>query len=111
MLDMDPDIAHQQLIEARKKRDNHAAPDIEIMGTKRRSGISARKTEMLVAVLDVVYGLKEYWPLSDRQIHYGLLNNPPLRNNSKGSHEAGMATTKEATAIFATFSLGRDWMA
>ena len=30
-----------------------------------------------------VYGKRDYWPLSDRSIHYDLLNDPPLRHAGK----------------------------
>jgi hypothetical protein len=32
----------------------------------------------------IVLAQKPYWPLSDRSIHYSLLNDPPLRNLNKG---------------------------
>jgi hypothetical protein len=31
----------------------------------------------------VINSREEFWPISDRQIHYALLNNPPLRHSSK----------------------------
>jgi hypothetical protein len=33
----------------------------------------------------IVFKLKEYWPLSDRSIHYEVLNDPPLRNANDSS--------------------------
>jgi hypothetical protein len=38
---------------------------------------------MLDAVKLVINSRRKYWPLSDRQIHYWLQNNPPLRHASK----------------------------
>src|SRR5262249_26879131 len=35
------------------------------------------------AILRVTHRLRGFWPLSDRQIHYQLLNAPPLRHASK----------------------------
>lgn len=87
-LDINPEIAHRQLIQAREERSRDIPPAIEINGEKRRSSISPRKEELLNAALKVVSDLKPFWPLSVRQIHYGLLNNPPLRNSSKGSQRA-----------------------
>lgn len=85
MLDVDPNLAYSQLIKQREVRDTDAPPAIKITGTKIRSVISSRKQEMLAAVIEVVQSLKDYWPLSDRHIHYGLLNNPPWRNSSTGN--------------------------
>ena len=83
LLDIDPELAHRQLIEERDTRDRHRPDPIEIVGSKRRSPISAAKRPMLDAAIKVIEGLKPYWPLTVRQIHYGLLNNPPLRHASK----------------------------
>ena len=38
---------------------------------------------MLDAAIAVIDSREKFWPLSDRQIHYALLNNPPLRHASK----------------------------
>ncbi len=38
---------------------------------------------MLETALTVIDANRIYWPLSVRQIHYRLLNNPPLRHSSK----------------------------
>jgi hypothetical protein len=84
MLDVDPDIAHEQLVTQRETMDRDAPPSIIITGTKHRSKISDRKKPFLDASLAVIDGLKAYWPVTVRQVHYGLLNNPPLRNSSTG---------------------------
>lgn len=52
------------------------------LGTlKKRAKITT--TQFLNAVIRVVNDNKEYWPLTDRRIHYLLLNNPPLRHDKK----------------------------
>lgn len=38
---------------------------------------------LLDAIKKVIADLKKFWPLTDRQIHYPLLNDPPLRHSSK----------------------------
>jgi hypothetical protein len=48
-----------------------------------RSQISHQKSAMVDSVIKIVNNLREYWPLTDRTIHYGLLNNPPLMNLSR----------------------------
>ena len=54
-------------------------PDyITVPGYKNVESVSESQSELLEAVQDVVARLREYWPLSIRQIHYQLLNDPPL---------------------------------
>lgn len=50
----------------------------EVLGTKTVRRITAKKQQFLDAITGVVEELKEFWPLTVRQIHYNLLNNPPL---------------------------------
>lgn len=88
LLDLDPELAYQRLLSHRRERDRVAPPRIVIIGKKRRCEISERKCEMLQAAAQVIHGLDEYWPLSVRQVHYGLLNNPPRRNKSTGKRYA-----------------------
>jgi len=56
---------------------------IDLGGYRGRSQISAAKQPFLAAIKAVIEDLRDFWPLSDRQIHYGLLNNPPLIHASK----------------------------
>ena len=56
---------------------------IRIDGPKRRKRISAAKRPMLDAAIVVIEERRDYWPLTVRQIHYGLLNDPPLKHASK----------------------------
>src|SRR5262249_20612168 len=56
---------------------------ITIVGTKRRAKISKAKEPFLDAILRALKERADYWPLSDRQIHYALLNHPPLIHASK----------------------------
>jgi hypothetical protein len=88
LLDIDPDLALNTLISHRHDRVRYAPPQIKITGQKTRSQISERKQEFLRAAMDVVEQLKPYWPVTVRQVHYGLLNNPPLRNSSRGIQRA-----------------------
>jgi hypothetical protein len=54
---------------------------MKIEGEKRRFQIKGNKP-LLDAALKIIDVLQDYWPLSDRQIHYQLLNNPPLKNRN-----------------------------
>jgi hypothetical protein len=45
--------------------------------------ISKRRMPFLDAVAQVIDDNRAYWPLTARQIHYRLLNDPPLKDSSK----------------------------
>jgi hypothetical protein len=51
---------------------------IEIDGSKHVEQIAPNRMEFLNAASAVIEELKDYWPLSIRQVHYRLLNDPPL---------------------------------
>jgi hypothetical protein len=50
---------------------------------RRRAEISPAKQPMLEAAKQVLNKYKEFWPFTIRQLHYRLLNNPPLRHAGK----------------------------
>jgi hypothetical protein len=56
---------------------------LELPDRRSRKRISHLKQEMFDAVLRAIEERREFWPLSDRQIHYVLLNEPPLRNTRR----------------------------
>jgi hypothetical protein len=79
----DPEEAHQQLVQYRAKV---ARVEVEvgvIEGHKHRALITEAKRPFLDAIKSILDRLRDYWPLSDRQIHYQLLNDPPLIHASK----------------------------
>jgi ParB-like nuclease family protein len=57
----------------------------EIDGSKQIDKISANRKEFLNAAIKVISELEDFWPLSVRQIHYRLLNNPPLKSTPERS--------------------------
>lgn len=78
--------AHAALRRHRRERSDRAVADAVTMDqgeARRRSDISAAKQPMLDAVVKVLDGLSEFWPLSLRTVHYNLLNDPPLRHAKK----------------------------
>lgn len=79
-LQVDPDIAYQQLCFERDQQHSKGLKKLEITGEKHRAEISEGKQEMLQAAIGVIGSLKKFWPLSVRQVHYQLLNDPPWRN-------------------------------
>lgn len=83
LVTINPDEAYQALIEHRHDQAVIAAPAMKIIGRKRRARITAAKRPMLDAILDILDERQDLWPLSDRTIHYALLNNPPLKHANK----------------------------
>lgn len=80
------DDAYEALLQHRRAQAQRAAGQVrsfEIIGTTSRARITKAKTPMLQAVSKVLADLRDFHPLSARQIHYALLNEPPLRHASK----------------------------
>ena len=82
-IDADPEIAYQALIEHRQETSAVEIHTFNIEGSVKRANISPAKKPLLAAIQRVIADLQDFWPLSDRLIHYNLLNNPPLKHASK----------------------------
>jgi hypothetical protein len=86
LLRADSQADYEQLLSeriARAQVDGDGLNVIELRDRKDRPKISAAKLPMLNAVARILDENREYWPLTDRQVHYYLLNNPPLIHASK----------------------------
>jgi hypothetical protein len=75
--------AEINLIIDRVRRSYIEDKPMEIVGTKRRAEISKAKFPFLKAIMKILDETKNFWPQSDRQIHYRLLNNSPLIHAKK----------------------------
>jgi hypothetical protein len=82
-IEINPQDAYRALLEQRKVASAVSGEFLVISDKKARNKISDAKQPMLDACVKVINDQKEYWPLSDRSIHYDLLNSPPLRHASK----------------------------
>lgn len=83
VISVNPDEAHRRLREARNRSDHLAIKPFRIHGRMKRRRISDAKKPFLRAIHSVVEERRPFWPLSDRLIHYALLNAPPLKHASK----------------------------
>lgn len=83
IVSMNPEEAYFSLVEHREQQAGIDVKTISLRDYQGRSRISEAKLPFLAAIKSVVSERKPYWPLSDRQIHYALLNDPPLRHASK----------------------------
>jgi hypothetical protein len=82
-VESDPDEAYTTLVKARRARSRVAAAPMVLVGKIKRSQISPAAGPMMAAIQRVLEERRDFWPLSDRVIHYALLNDPPLRHASK----------------------------
>jgi hypothetical protein len=84
LLEVDKAEAYSKLL--MRKVDNlrvsgGAKSNIKLGDTQRRAKITT--VQFLNAVKSVIEVSKEYWPVTDRRVHYLLLNDPPLRHDKK----------------------------
>jgi hypothetical protein len=77
-----PAEAYQALIAHRQAQSEVSGEFLVLGRAKRRKQISHLKMPMLLAAGDIVMAHRKHWPLSDRTVHYRVLNDPPLRNTS-----------------------------
>lgn len=78
--------AYDALLSHRLERSDRAIADCELIDIdcgRGRCQITRAKWPMLEAVRKVIRDLRAFLPLSDRTIHYQLLNDPPLIHASK----------------------------
>jgi hypothetical protein len=116
LVTVDPDEAYQSLIDFRQRRsaESVSADPMRIAGEKCRSLISAAKAPMMAAVQRILEERREFWPLSDRQIHYALLNAPPLIHAAKhGRYENSLQCYKGLSDLLtrARIAGAIPWMA
>ena len=62
-----------------------AAEFMKVDGNKEYKPVSEKRREFLEAVQKVIDEMEDFHPLSIRQIHYRLLNDPPLKQTPKRS--------------------------
>ena len=86
VISANPEKAYAELVKHREAKRDSAFPvgnSLAITGVKRRSEISEAKRPFLSRALLVLRRLRKFHPLSVRQIHYQLLNEPPLIHANK----------------------------
>jgi hypothetical protein len=79
----DPESAYENLVRARAEVSQESAETLHLGAGRPRSRITAAKQPFLDAIRHVLDELRAYWPLSDRRVHYALLNDPPLVHGKK----------------------------
>jgi hypothetical protein len=113
----DPEDAHRVLSEYREAQATHFTRTIEMRGEKKRAEISRAKIPFANAAINILNSMRKYLPLSDRQIHYLLLNDPPLRHASKpdSTYQNDKHSYKDLTDLLLRLRLAgnipMDWIA
>jgi hypothetical protein len=80
---IDPKEAHAALSEYRKSKSKIKLKPLDIVWSGGRDRISEAKKPFLEAIKRVITDLQDYLPLTLRQVHYTLLNHPPLIHAAK----------------------------
>jgi hypothetical protein len=83
LVDISPEDAYQVLTEHRRERAALTVETFAIVGIKNRKAVSDAKRFMVAAIKRILDERRDFWPLSDRAIHYAVLNDPPLIHASK----------------------------
>jgi hypothetical protein len=83
VISVDPDKEHRALTAYRRRKSKISMSPIEVREVARRCEISEAKTEFLHKVHAIIREQQDFLPLSLRQVHYQLLNDPPLIHSSK----------------------------
>ena len=94
LVTVNPESAYDALVEHRRKASAIDMKPLRIDGDGKRCKITGAKMPFLAAIKRVLAEREEFLPLSDRAIHYALLNDPPLIHASKP--ESRYANTKQA---------------
>jgi hypothetical protein len=79
----DPEDAYGRLVSQRAEAARVKPGAMSLGSGRKRKKISAAKLPFLDAIKRVIEELEGFWPLSDRRIHYALLNDPPLIHAKK----------------------------
>jgi ParB-like nuclease domain len=94
VIDLDPDDCYAELRNYRRGQATVESKPMRIIGETRRRQIAGGERLFLAAVTTVLEFLRDYWPVSDRRVHYGLVSlavPPFLYVHPAGSKRAARA--------------------
>lgn len=78
----DPATAHRRLADARRLKAKCKVDRLDCGARRQRAAIKGNRP-VADAAIEIINKLCDYWPVTDRQIHYQLLNEPPLLHEKK----------------------------
>ena len=111
ILDIDPSHAHSELVKRRIRSRNRSDPScvaVRMGRVKKRPKITT--LQFLVKVKEIIAENEPYWPLTDRRVHYLLLNDPPLKHDKKpySKYENDRNSYKSLTHLLIRARLSED---
>jgi len=83
IVSLNVDDAYESLVQFRQQASDISAETVVLGKCKERSTISDAKQPMVDAIQTILQERRKFWPMSDRTIHYALLNIKPLRHAKK----------------------------
>lgn len=89
---IDPESAMQDVQDYRKRKSSSSMASMDLGVYRGRARIQGNRP-LADAAVKVVMDNREWWPMSDRRIHYLLLNVPPLLHNKKRDRYANDITS------------------
>jgi len=109
VIDADPEECLAELLDHRREKAKGRHASLCLNETTKRKTITPPKYEMRDEIVSILNGLANFWPVSDRQIHYGLLNRPPLRHSSKpdSRYRNDLASYNDLTDMLTRMRLNR----
>jgi len=110
VISANPKEAYRSLREYREQASSVVVDTIKMGQHKQRCRISDAKGPFLAAIGKVIADRRAFWPLSDRQVHYALLNDPP-RVHARKPHSVyanDLKSYKALTDLLARARLAGD---
>jgi hypothetical protein len=86
-LKSDDYVSRDEFTEREYRKEEVSADFITVEGCKDVDPIGERRMEFLAAAVEVIFGMRPFWPLTVRQVHYKLLNKPPLTQVTRDRNE------------------------
>lgn len=82
LVDANPEDAYREVVSYRANR-AEVPGEVNVYMGARKSRAEITTTAFLAAVTKIVEDCRQEWPISNRAIHYQLLNDPPLTHDAK----------------------------
>ncbi len=80
-------VSRTEFLQRECRKASDCADFIDVKGSKLIDPIGERRMEFLAAAVAVIDELRDFWPLTVRQVHYKLLNKRPLTQVTKDRNE------------------------
>jgi ParB-like nuclease domain len=104
LLNSDDQDSERSWVAYQERRIEIKVPVVSVSGFKSSDDVGPRQQEFLLAVQKVIENMRDYWSLSVRQVHYRLLNDPPLtqttsQRNERWRYRNDLASYKKLSSL------------